>query len=61
MALNPQYFDIGKEFVTQYYAIFDDPNTRHNLVNLYNVSIEFVFSFKYFILKLWTEKLHLFV
>lgn len=38
MALNPQYEEIGKGFVQQYYAIFDDPNQRPNLVNLYNVS-----------------------
>lgn len=38
MALNPQYEDIGKGFVAQYYAIFDDPLQRPNLVNLYNVS-----------------------
>jgi len=36
MALNPQYEDIGKGFVQQYYAIFDDPTQRPNLVNLYN-------------------------
>lgn len=36
MALNPQYEDIGKGFVAQYYAIFDDPLQRPNLVNLYN-------------------------
>jgi len=36
MALNPQYEDIGKGFVQQYYAIFDDPLQRPNLVNLYN-------------------------
>lgn len=39
MALNPQYEEIGKGFVTQYYAMFDDPQQRPNLVNLYNVSI----------------------
>lgn len=38
MALNPQYEEIGKGFVTQYYAMFDDPMQRPNLVNLYNVS-----------------------
>ncbi|KAG4074302.1 hypothetical protein HA402_008711 [Bradysia odoriphaga] len=36
MALNPQYEDIGKGFVAQYYAIFDDQLQRPNLVNLYN-------------------------
>lgn len=39
MALNPQYEEIGKGFVTQYYAMFDDPMQRPNLVNLYNVSV----------------------
>jgi len=36
MALNLQYEEIGKGFVQQYYAIFDDPTQRPNLVNLYN-------------------------
>lgn len=39
MALNPQYEDIGKTFVTTYYAMFDDPNQRNNLINLFNVSL----------------------
>lgn len=38
MALNPQYADIGNGFVTQYYAIFDDPTQRANVVNFYSVS-----------------------
>lgn len=38
MALNPQYEDIGKTFVAQYYALFDDPSQRINLVHLFNVS-----------------------
>jgi len=38
MALNPAYEAIGKSFVEQYYALFDDANTRPNLINLYNVS-----------------------
>jgi hypothetical protein len=37
MALNPQYDSIGKAFTQQYYAMFDDPTQRHQLVNLYNV------------------------
>lgn len=41
MALNPQYEDIGKTFVTTYYGMFDDPNQRNNLVNLFNVSKNF--------------------
>lgn len=39
MALNPAYEAIGKSFVEQYYNLFDDANTRPNLINLYNVSI----------------------
>lgn len=38
MALNPQYEEIGKGFVQQYYALFDDPNQRANLIHLFNVS-----------------------
>lgn len=38
MALNPQYEAIGKGFVQQYYALFDDPTQRPNLVNMYNAS-----------------------
>lgn len=38
MALNPQYEDIAKTFVQQYYALFDDPIQRINLVHLFNVS-----------------------
>lgn len=38
MALNPQYEDIGKGFVQQYYAMFDDVNLRPNLISMYNVS-----------------------
>ena len=36
--LNPQYDEIGKAFVTQYYQMFDDPNQRGGLSALYNVS-----------------------
>lgn len=38
MALNPQYEEIGKGFVSQYYALFDDPLQRPNLIHLFNVS-----------------------
>lgn len=41
MALNPQYEDIGKGFVQQYYAMFDDVNLRPNLISMYNVSLIF--------------------
>ena len=40
MALNPQYDAIGKAFVQQYYTLFDDAAQRHQLVNLYNVSLQ---------------------
>nr|ACO15228.1 Probable nuclear transport factor 2 [Caligus clemensi] len=36
MNLNPNYESIGKAFTQQYYALFDDPAQRHQLVNLYN-------------------------
>nr|CAI5829345.1 unnamed protein product [Callosobruchus analis] len=42
MALNPQYEAIGKGFVQQYYAFFDDPTQRQNLVNMYNVELSFM-------------------
>lgn len=29
---------LGKNFVAQYYQLFDDPAQRNNLVNMYNVS-----------------------
>lgn len=41
MALNPAYEAIGKGFVEQYYALFDNPTQRPNLANMYNVSITF--------------------
>ncbi|CAG0887303.1 unnamed protein product [Darwinula stevensoni] len=34
--MNPQYDVIGKAFVQQYYAMFDDPVQRPNLLSLYN-------------------------
>ncbi|KAK9504536.1 hypothetical protein O3M35_010850 [Rhynocoris fuscipes] len=42
MALNPAYEAIGKGFVQQYYALFDDPNERSKLVNLYNTETSFM-------------------
>ena len=36
--INPDYDNIGKAFTQQYYAMFDNPATRAQLVNLYNVS-----------------------
>ncbi|KAK0079254.1 hypothetical protein PV325_001477 [Microctonus aethiopoides] len=42
MALNPSYEAIGKGFVEQYYALFDDPVQRPNLLNLYNTESSFM-------------------
>ncbi|XP_073985540.1 nuclear transport factor-2 isoform X2 [Rhodnius prolixus] len=42
MTLNPAYEAIGKGFVQQYYALFDDPNERSKLVNLYNAETSFM-------------------
>jgi len=39
MALNPEYEAIGKAFTNQYYAMFDDPIQRPNLINLYNAEL----------------------
>lgn len=44
MALNPQYEEIAKGFVQQYYALFDDPDQRMMLTNLYNVSKQFILN-----------------
>ncbi|XP_077302721.1 nuclear transport factor-2 isoform X1 [Arctopsyche grandis] len=40
--LNPVYEAIGKGFVQQYYALFDDPAQRHTLVNMYNLETSFM-------------------
>ena len=37
--INPDYDNIGKAFTQQYYAMFDNPATRAQLVSLYNVSM----------------------
>ncbi|KAF5291997.1 hypothetical protein FQA39_LY14114, partial [Lamprigera yunnana] len=42
MSLNLQYEAIGKGFVQQYYALFDDPLQRTNLANMYNVESSFM-------------------
>ncbi|XP_069672462.1 probable nuclear transport factor 2 isoform X2 [Periplaneta americana] len=42
MTLNPAYEAIGKGFVQQYYAIFDDPVQRPNLINMYNTESSFM-------------------
>ncbi|XP_044755421.1 probable nuclear transport factor 2 isoform X1 [Coccinella septempunctata] len=42
MALNPQYEAIGKGFVSQYYALFDDPIQRPNLHSMYNAETSFM-------------------
>ncbi|KAE8740535.1 hypothetical protein FOCC_FOCC013939 [Frankliniella occidentalis] len=49
MALNPAYEEIGKGFVQQYYALFDDPAQRPNLVNMYNVLLKPFMSFLSFL------------
>ncbi|XP_017301260.1 LOW QUALITY PROTEIN: probable nuclear transport factor 2 [Diaphorina citri] len=40
--LNPAYEAIGKGFVQQYYALFDDPAQRPNLINMYNTETSFM-------------------
>ncbi|XP_066145030.1 probable nuclear transport factor 2 isoform X1 [Euwallacea fornicatus] len=42
MSLNLQYEAIGKGFVQQYYAMFDDPAQRRNLANMYNAELSFM-------------------
>jgi len=34
--MNPDFKNIGEAFTQQYYALFDDPQRRAQLVNLYN-------------------------
>ena len=43
MAMNffNNYEEVSKQFVNQYYQIFDDPNARPNLANFYQVSSRF--------------------
>lgn len=48
MSLNAQYEAIGKGFVQQYYALFDDPVQRPNLVNMYNVSFKSTYHQYYY-------------
>ncbi|XP_072745783.1 probable nuclear transport factor 2 isoform X2 [Anoplolepis gracilipes] len=42
MAMNVPYEAIGKGFVQQYYALFDDPTQRPNLINMYNTETSFM-------------------
>uniref|UniRef100_A0A1A9W936 NTF2-related export protein n=1 Tax=Glossina brevipalpis TaxID=37001 RepID=A0A1A9W936_9MUSC len=42
MALNPQYEEIGKGFVQQYYALFDNPVQRANVINFYSATDSFM-------------------
>ncbi|XP_070510996.1 probable nuclear transport factor 2 isoform X3 [Cardiocondyla obscurior] len=42
MAMNVPYEAIGKGFVQQYYAMFDDPAQRPNLINMYNAETSFM-------------------
>lgn len=39
-SLNPLYEEIGKGFVQQYYALFDDPDQRHNIIHFFNVRLQ---------------------
>lgn len=53
MALNPNYDAIGKAFTQQFYALFDDPAQRQQLVTLYNVrSLDF-FCFMALFQRFW--------
>lgn len=38
MAFFNNYEEVSKQFVAQYYQIFDDPNLRPTLANFYQVS-----------------------
>ncbi|XP_011051394.1 PREDICTED: probable nuclear transport factor 2 isoform X2 [Acromyrmex echinatior] len=42
MAMNVPYEAIGKGFVQQYYAMFDDAAQRPNLINMYNAETSFM-------------------
>ncbi|XP_011691655.1 PREDICTED: probable nuclear transport factor 2 isoform X1 [Wasmannia auropunctata] len=42
MTMNVPYEAIGKGFVQQYYAMFDDPAQRPNLINMYNAETSFM-------------------
>ncbi|XP_033207708.1 probable nuclear transport factor 2 [Belonocnema kinseyi] len=42
MALNPAYETLGKNFVQHYYAQFDDPTQRPNLINMYDTELSFM-------------------
>ena len=42
MALNPNFDQIGKAFIQQYYAMFDNPATRGQLGALYNAEQSFL-------------------
>ena len=45
MALNPQYKNIGKGVVSQYYALFDEPLQQPNLIKFHSATDSFI-SFK---------------
>ncbi|XP_030381942.1 probable nuclear transport factor 2 [Scaptodrosophila lebanonensis] len=42
MTLNPQYEDIGKGFVQQYYALFDNPANRNTVATFYSETDSFM-------------------
>lgn len=41
MSWNPQYDQIGKTFVQQYYTCFDDPAQRASVAAFYDVRFNF--------------------
>lgn len=51
--LNPLYEEIGKGFVQQYYALFDDPDQRHNIIHFFNVSEQLVIEILIIFLKFY--------
>lgn len=55
MTLNPAYEALGKTFVEQYYAFFDDQAQRANLINLYNVSLKLYLWSNVLIYNLFTK------
>lgn len=40
--MNPNFDTIGKQFVEQYYAVFDNKDTRSQVAVMYHVSIYYL-------------------
>lgn len=40
MTLNPQYDPLAKQFVQEFYGMFDDPARRAQLASFYNVCVK---------------------